>query len=188
MLDAQCDFAAVVYGVKDNPDRLLVDFTEDLRRLGVRTAGLVQLDSWMAQWGDREVRTVVLSSREVIPVAHERNLGETGCGLDCRKLASIAKMIEAAIQDGADLVVINRFGKLEATGKGLIELIQQAADADIPALIAVPEHRFAGWIKYSAGMSVRLPCRRAALDRWWESVAMGLSGRSTATTLCTLAK
>ena len=118
MFDAQCDFAAVVYGVKDNPDRLLVDFTEDLRRLGVRTAGLVQLDSWMAQWGDREVRTVVLSSREVIPVAHERNLGETGCGLDCRKLASIAKMIEAAIQDGADLVVINRFGKLEATGKG----------------------------------------------------------------------
>ncbi len=26
-----------------------------------------------------------------------------------------------------------------------------------------------------AGMSVRLPCRRAALDRWWESVATGLS-------------
>jgi hypothetical protein len=114
----------------------------------------------------------MLSTREVIPVAHERNLAATGCGLDCRKLASIAKMIEAAIQEGADLVVINRFGKLEATGKGLIELIQQAADADIPALIAVPEHRFAGWIKYSAGMSVRLPCRRAALDRWWQSVAM----------------
>ncbi len=97
-------------------------------------------------------------------------------------------MIEAAILEGADLVVINRFGKLEATGKGLIELIQQAADADIPVLIAVPEHRFAGWIKYSAGMSVRLPCRRAALDRWWESVAMGLSGQNTEATLCALAK
>jgi hypothetical protein len=43
MFDAQCDFAAVVYGVKDNPDRLLLDFTEDLRPSGVRTAGLVQL-------------------------------------------------------------------------------------------------------------------------------------------------
>jgi nucleoside-triphosphatase THEP1 len=188
MFDARCDFAAVVYGVKDNPDRLLLDFTEDLRRSGVRTAGLVQLDSWTGQSDDRAVRTVVLSTREVIPVAHERNLAATGCGLDCRKLASIAKMIEAAIQEGADLVVINRFGKLEATGKGLIELIQQAADADIRALIAVPESRFAGWIKFSAGMSVRLPCRRAALDRWWQSVAMGLSGRSTATTLCALAK
>ena len=42
MFDAQCDFAAVVYGLRDNPDRLLLDFTEDLRRSGVRTAGLVQ--------------------------------------------------------------------------------------------------------------------------------------------------
>jgi nucleoside-triphosphatase THEP1 len=188
MFDAQCDFAAVVYGVRDDPDRLLLDFTEDLRRSGVRTAGLVQLDSWTGQSDDRAVRTVLLSTREVIPVAHERNLAAPGCGLDCRKLASIAKIIGAAIQEGADLVVINRFGKLEATGKGLIELIQQAADADVPVLIAVPEYRFAGWVKYSAGMSVRLPCRRAALDRWWQSVAMGLSGRSTASTLCALAK
>ena len=189
MFDAQCDFAAVVYGVKDNPDRLLLDFTEDLRRSGVRTAGLVQLDSWTDQSDDPVVRTSCSRlSIEVIPVAHERDLAATGCGLDCRKLASIAKMIEAAIQQGADLVVINRFGKLEATGKGLVELIQHAADADIPVLIAVPKHRFAGWIKYSAGMSVRLPCRRAALYRWWQSVAMGLSGRGTVTTLCTLAK
>ena len=188
MFDAQCDFAAVVYGVKDNPDRLLLDFTEDLRRSGVRTAGLVQLDSWTGQSDDREVRTVVLSSGEVVPVAHDRDLGAPGCGLDCGQLASIAKLIEAAIQEGADLVVINRFGKLEAKGKGLIELVQQAVDADIPVLIAVPEHRFAGWIKYSAGMSVRLPCRRAALDRWWQSVAMGRSGRSTASTFCAIAK
>jgi len=188
MFDAQCDFAAVVYGLRGNPDRLLLDFTEDLRRSGVRTAGLVQLDNWTGQSGDREVRTVVLSSGEVVPLAHDRNLGATGCGLDCGQLASIAKLIEAAIHEGADLVVINRFGKLEAKGKGLIELIQQAAEADLPVLIAVPEHRFEGWIKYSAGMSVRLPCRRAALDRWWRSVAMEASGRSTATTFCALAK
>jgi len=61
--------------------------------------------------------------------------------LTADKLASIAKIIEAAIHEGADLVVINRFGKLEARGKGLIELIQKAAEADIPVLIAVPEHR-----------------------------------------------
>ena|SRR5215472_4538470 len=61
MFDAQCDFAAVVYGVRDNPDRLLLDFTEDLRRSGVCTAGLVQLNSWMGQSDDHDVRTVVLS-------------------------------------------------------------------------------------------------------------------------------
>ena len=43
---AQYDVAAVVYAVKDNPDRLLLDCTEHLRCSGVRTAGLVQLDRW----------------------------------------------------------------------------------------------------------------------------------------------
>jgi hypothetical protein len=57
MFGAQCDFAAVVYGVKDTSDRLLLDFTEDLRRSGVRIAGLVQLDSWTGQSDDRVVRT-----------------------------------------------------------------------------------------------------------------------------------
>jgi hypothetical protein len=49
-----------VYGVKDNPDRLLLDFTEDLRRSGVRAAGLIQLDSWTGQSEDRVVRIFVL--------------------------------------------------------------------------------------------------------------------------------
>jgi nucleoside-triphosphatase THEP1 len=188
MFDAQCDFAAVVYGVKDNPDRLLLNFTEDLRRSGIRTAGLIQLDSPTGQSDDRELRAVVLSSGEIVPVAHDRDLGAVGCGIDCGQLASVARLIEAAIHEGADLVVINRFGKLEAMGEGLIDLIRQAAEADIPVLIAVPEHRFASWIKYSAGMSVRLPCQRAALDRWWQSVAMEARGRSTATTFCAIAK
>jgi hypothetical protein len=55
-------------------------------------------------------------------------------------------------------------------------------------LIAVPEHRFATWITYSEGMCVRLPCRRAALDWWWQSVAMQATGRGTVTTFCALAK
>jgi hypothetical protein len=44
-------------------------------------------------------------------------------------------------------------------------------------ITAVPAHRFAAWVKYSDGMSVRLPCRRAALDEWWGSVAGGVNER-----------
>ena len=61
--------------------------------------------------------------------------------------------------------------------RGLIQLIKRAVDADIPVITAVPAHRFAAWLKYSDGMSVRLPCRRAALDEWWGSVAGGVNER-----------
>jgi nucleoside-triphosphatase THEP1 len=73
----------------------------------------------------------------------------TGCWLDPDWLASLAIRLAAAIAAGADLVIINRFGRLEAEGKGLIDLIRQALDADIPVLIAVPERRFATWIRFS---------------------------------------
>jgi hypothetical protein len=38
--DAQCDLAAVVYGADDDPDRLFINFTNDLSRSGLRTGRL----------------------------------------------------------------------------------------------------------------------------------------------------
>jgi nucleoside-triphosphatase THEP1 len=106
------------------------------------------------------------------------NLGHRSPGDDIRGCQiDNARTIEAAIEEGGDLVIVNRFGKLEAAGRGLIRLIKQAVDADIPVITAVPAHRFAAWVKYSNGMSVRLPCRRDAVDGWWESVCGGVHER-----------
>jgi len=41
----------------------------------------------------------------------------------------------------------------------------------IPAVIAVPSHRFADWVKYSEGMSVKLSCSEASLHRWWLTIS-----------------
>ena len=39
MFDAQCDFAAIAFEVGDDPDGLLLQFAEDLRRSGHRVVG-----------------------------------------------------------------------------------------------------------------------------------------------------
>jgi hypothetical protein len=44
-------------------------------------------------------------------------------------------------------------------------------NADIPVVIAVPSHRFADWIRFADGMSVKLRCDRAALEAWWQAVS-----------------
>jgi hypothetical protein len=38
-------------------------------------------------------------------------------------------------------------------------------------VIAVPSHRFADWIKFANGMSVKLRCSREALDGWWKAAS-----------------
>jgi len=59
----------------------------------------------------------------------------------------------------------------EREGKGLSHLIERALSADIPVVIAVPSHRFAEWIKFADGMSVKLRCDRGSLDAWWCAVS-----------------
>jgi nucleoside-triphosphatase THEP1 len=108
----------------------------------------------------------------VVPLVGDLPLRTAGgCRLDARRLAGAAKRVAGAIADGSDVVIINRFGRMETGGAGLADLITCAINASIPALIAVPERRFAALVKFASGMNVRLPCRREALDRWWRSVA-----------------
>jgi nucleoside-triphosphatase THEP1 len=187
MFDAQCDFAAVVYGAGDDPDRLLLNFSEHLHRSGRRVAGIVQLGR-AGQAGNSNFGAIMLPGNEVVRMAHDPGSSPFGCRLHAGWVAESASMIADAIDRGVDLVIVNRFGKLEAEGRGFIHLIKQAVSADIPALIAVPEHRFAAWIRYSGGMNVRLACRRAALDRWWQSVVGATGGRRPADTFCEHAK
>ena len=168
--DAQCDLAAVVYGADDDPDRLIIDFADDLGRSGRRVAGVVQVGR--SCQSENPLLGVVMPPRgDVVPLVEEGRACGTGCRLDTERLAGVAKRLVSVIADGSDLVIINRFGRTGAAGRGLTDLIIRALDADIPVLVAVPEYRFPAWIKFSDGMNVRLACRREALDRWWQSLA-----------------
>ena len=187
MFDAQCDFAAVVYGAGDESDRLLLDFSEHLRRSGFRVAGIVQRGR-AGEAGNSNLGAVMLPGNEVVGMAHDPGSSSCGCRLHAEWVAHSARMLATAIERGVDLVIVNRYGKLETEGHGFIDLIKQTVSADIPALIAVPEPRFAAWTRYSGGMHVRLACWRAALDRWWQSLAGATGGRTPADTFCEHAK
>jgi hypothetical protein len=168
--DAQCDLAAVVYGPDDDPDRLFLDFADDLSRSGRRPAGLIQIGR-SCRSHDPRLAVVVLPGGDVVPLTADLPLCTTGCRLDAARLDGVADRVAGVIADGSDLVIISRFGRTEAEGGGLAGLITRAIAADIPVLVAVPEHRFATLVKFADGMNVLLACRREALDRWWRSVA-----------------
>lgn len=65
-------------------------------------------------------------------------------------------------------MVLNRFGWLEANGSGLLGVLEEAIERDIPVVIAVPEGLFARWLIVAQGLAVRLNCDRVSVDRWWQ--------------------
>ncbi len=181
--DAQCDLAALVYGQPDEPDRLLREFVQDLTNRGYRVAGLVQ-----TRLDDGRAAVSVLPSGETIPLAQKPAAVSSSRREPC-DLAQAAARIDALIESGADLVIINRFGKLEAQGNGLVDEIARALSFDIPVVVAVPEFRFAEWLSFCRGMGVKLPCRNGSLQSWWSAMIVGepRSGQRHAS-VCELSK
>jgi nucleoside-triphosphatase THEP1 len=168
MFDAQCDLAALVYDEHDDPDAILRNFATDLNAQGFRAIGMVQA----GQCADSSLSAVLVHSGEKLLLAQDTGTGATGCKLDLARLQNAGARVADALEGGADLVIINRFGKRERDGKGLAYLIERALEADIPVVIAVSQKSFADWIKFAGGMSVKLACERSALEAWWRNVSM----------------
>jgi hypothetical protein len=185
--DSQCDLAALVYERDQDPDRVLRDFAADLTGRGIRAVGLVQQ---RGQSDAPQLSGLLLHSGETLSLFQDLGPLSTACKLDTGQLLNAGARVAVAIDQGADILIVNRFGRQEREGKGLIDLVDRALSADIPVVIAVPAERFADWIKYAEGMSVRLRCDRRALDTWWNSLSArnGRGARGAHTTVCEVLK
>ena len=180
MFDAQCDLAALVYEDGQDPDAVLRDFAAELNAAGHRVVGMVQT----GQCADSSLSAVLVHTGEVLLLSQPATSPGSGCKLDISRLQDAATRVTGAMETGADLVIVNRFGKRERDGKGLARVIDRALDADIPVVIAVSSKSFPDWIKFADGMSVKLACSREALDAWWSAVSArnsGLPGRDQQT-------
>jgi uncharacterized protein DUF2478 len=164
VFDSQCDLAALVYEQHQDPDEILRDFAADLNARGCRAVGLVQLGHHCLD--APKLSAMLVHTGEELQLFQNLGACVTGCRLDVGQLLDAGAQVASAIDQGADLVIVNRFGRQEREGKGLSYLIERALSADIPVVIAVPSHRFAEWIKFADGMSVKLRCDRDSLDAW----------------------
>ena len=167
MFRAQCDLAALVYEDQQDPDAVLRGFADELKDQGLRAVGMVQA----SQCADSSLSAVLLPTGEKLLLAQDFDPAASGCRLDLARLQNAGARVADELKVGADLLIVNRFGKRERDGKGLAFLIERAFEADIPVVIAVSAKSFPDWIKFAGGMSVKLACERAALDAWWHKVS-----------------
>ena len=161
--------AAIIYDDTHDPDALLRGFAAELNGSGRRVVGLVQLGHPLAD--PPQLSALLVHSGQTMRLFQDLGPGATGCKLDLGQLLAAGTEVAAAIDAGADLVIINRFGRQERDGKGLSYLIERALSADTPVVIAVPLARLADWNAFSDGMATHLSCDLRSLEAWWHSVS-----------------
>ena len=115
--DADGEIAALVYSGGDRPDLVLGEFARRLTDTGQRTCGLIQFRD--RPYDGTHRRVVVLDSGHVVDVARKSDvMGNSRCRFDRDWLDRMGGRVNASIRRGVDAVIVNRFGPLEAAGRG----------------------------------------------------------------------
>lgn len=161
-------------------DRLILGLAERLMAQGLRLCGTVQVNSARADGQPCDMDVVVLPDGPVIRISQSRGREARGCRLDPQGLETAVGMVTARFEQGADGLIINKFGKHEAEGRGFRHLIGEALGRGVPVLVGLNALNRAAFLDFTEGLAVELPSREQDQLDWFgaPSVASARPGRS----------
>ncbi len=164
-IDRPC-IAAVFYAPGQPVDDLFAAAVERLRAEGLLVRGALQADTRDADGCCGPMRLKSLSDGGETVIS--QNLGRlaSGCRLDPQALAAAAVTLGTDLADGADLLMLNRFGKAEADGGGLRSVMEQAVEAGIPVILAVRNDYRAAWADFHGGLADTVQADTQAIAAW----------------------
>lgn len=109
-----------------------------------------------------------LATDAAYPIYLEETPADTSCHLDAGGVAAACAALLGQIP-ASDLVVLSKFGKLEAGHSGLAPAFEAAFAAGKPILTSVSSRHRDAWLGYAPG-AVELPADEAAIERWWRAL------------------
>ncbi|PYF09638.1 uncharacterized protein DUF2478 [Rhodobacter viridis] len=158
-------------------NRLLAEFVETATRRGLRVIGTVQVNTDNPRTGRCDMDVTVLPGGPVLRISQDPGTGSRGCRLDPAALEEAVARTETALAAGADLMVVNKFGKHEAEGRGFRALIGEALAQGVPVLVGLNGLNAAAFADFGSGLAQRLDAAPEALLRW---LAAGMEERQAA--------
>lgn len=160
---------------KGDMDLLLSQLSENLRARGVTCAGVVQRNVDCGPDRRCDMDLTVLHSGDVLRISQSLGAGARGCRLDPAALEQAVAATSEALGD-ADLLLINKFGKHEAQGRGFRPLIGEAMAADVPVLCGVNGANLAAFQEFTGGLAVEVAPDLDALMSWAEAQVAQIAG------------
>jgi molybdate transport system ATP-binding protein len=172
--------AAILYRPEDDVDALLAGFASALIRNGERVGGIVQRNLKDEAGRSNGMLVVDLMNGREISICQPLGRGATACKLDPAGLAEASLAVSRAIADDADLIIVNKFSKQEASGHGLRSELADAIMAGGPVLTAVPEKCLDAWTQFTGDRGTTLLCAPHVIEDWWREVSLRRAGARAA--------
>lgn len=158
----------VVYpeGDGEKADDILRTVAQQLKAGAVRLAGAIQRNTENPQYCRCDMTLEDLAGGRLVDISEDLGPGSSGCRLNSAALEEIVGLVCASLDQGADLLIVNKFGKREAEGAGFRAAIEAALARNIAVLVAVNSGNQQAWEEFSGGLDVRLPLDPDAIIGW----------------------
>ena len=149
-------------------DRILAEVAAQLRALGWPLAGAVQVNSGACTGGAHDMDLRLLHDDGTIRISQSLGRHSAGCRLDPAGLEDAVGRVALALAaaPAPRLLIVNKFGRQEAEGRGFRSVIAEAMGAGIPILTGVRQDHFAAFSEFSGDYATELPADREAVLDW----------------------
>lgn len=156
----------VVYDDGLFADALIAQCATALIASGYRLGGVVQSNPHRDGRRRCDMYVRDLLGGDQVKISFDRGNEATGCRLDPDAFARVDAWVERAVLERVDLLIINKFGKEEARGRGLRPIIADALIAEIPLLIGVSTLNLCDFESFVGDSATRLSPDIEALTAW----------------------
>lgn len=174
---------AIVYSDGHAADRFISDLGYRVRGAGIAVAGIVQHNKFIRDRTKCDMEVEELASGIVLQLSEDRGKEARGCRLDRGALSEAAVLISASFRYQPELVILNKFGKLEAEGRGLRDTLSVAVQIGLPVVVGVPYRNLEQWRAFAEGLAEECPIGSSRLHEWLLQRGFNLNQGTASTAL-----
>jgi nucleoside-triphosphatase THEP1 len=157
---------AIVYSDGLAADRFISNLGYKIRDAGIAVAGIVQHNQFIRDRTKCDMEVEELASGIVLQLSEDRGKEARGCRLDRGALLEAAALLSASLENEPELVILNKFGKLEAEGRGLRDTLSDVVQLGVPIVVGVPYRNIAQWRAFTEGLAEECPIDSSRLHEW----------------------
>lgn len=154
---------------RGDTDQLLLRVAEALMSGGHTPCGTVQINSDAGE-GPCDMDVRVLPDGPMVRISQSLGPAAKGCRLDPAALETAVGLVAGRLAQGADLLIVNKFGKHEADGRGFRSVIADAIALDIPVLVGVNALNLTAFQTFTDGQAQSLEPDVNAVLAWCDTV------------------
>jgi nucleoside-triphosphatase THEP1 len=151
---------------RGDTDMILFQLAQRVMQAGLIPCGTVQINTDQTEGGRCDMDVQLLPRGPVIRISQSLGKSARGCRLNPSALEKTVALTEVELRGRADLLIVNKFGKHEAEGRGFRATIGEAMDLGIPVLVGLNQLNRAAFFDFIGDLGCELPPQLDCLVDW----------------------